>query len=170
MIHTVTDFLEPDILSAILKKYQDAQGTASFEIGNTGRWGDGLSIGSYSPVLILPLLEYKEYFLKKYQSVDPMFKEYPVLSCFMQIWPSGSHINFHHDGKDRLSSTIYLNEAWHWSWGGLFLFDDQELGQGWIYPHYNKMTWFVPPIYHSVSMITLAADHPRLSIQLFFEK
>ena len=54
MIHTVTDFLEPDILSAILKKYQDAQGTASFEIGNTGRWGDGLSIGSYSPVLILP--------------------------------------------------------------------------------------------------------------------
>jgi hypothetical protein len=172
MIHTVPNFLEPEILAAILKKFEDSKGTASFEINNMGRWGSGLETGSYSPVFILPLNEYKEYFLKKYKSVNPIFESYNNVSCFMHIWPRGSQINFHHDQveEDRLSSTIYINENWNWNWGGLFLYDDPHLGQGWVFPHSNKMIWFVPPIYHSTTMVTLSAEYPRLSIQLFFGK
>ena len=90
----------------------------------------------------------------------------------MHIWPRGSQINFHHDQveEDRLSSTIYINENWNWNWGGLFLYDDPHLGQGWVFPHSNKMIWFVPPIYHATTMVTLSAEYPRLSIQLFFGK
>lgn len=175
MIHTVHNFLEPEILAAILKKFDDSKGTAAFEVNDMGRWGKGLEAGSYAPVFILPLEEYKEYFLKKYKSVNPIFESYNNLTCFMHIWPRGSQINFHHDqvgdAKDgRLSSTIYLNENWNWNWGGLFLYDDPHLGQGWVFPHSNKMIWFVPPIYHATSMVSLAAEYPRLSIQLFFGK
>jgi hypothetical protein len=38
-----------------------------------GRWGAGLETGSYAPVLVLPLEEYKDYFIKKYTSLDPRF-------------------------------------------------------------------------------------------------
>jgi hypothetical protein len=74
------------------------------------------------------------------------------------------------DDNPRLSSTIYLNETWNWNWGGLFLYDHPEMGQGWIFPHGNTMMWFQPPIYHATSMISSNAEHPRLSIQLFFNK
>jgi hypothetical protein len=175
MINRVSNFLEQSVLLSLREKFQNAKGTPSFEINNMGRWGAGLESGSYAPVLILPLDEYKEYFLKKYESVHSDFSEYRNLTCFMHIWLPGSQINFHHDdsssnGSQRLSSTIYINERWNWNWGGLFLYDDPDTGQGWVYPHENSMVWFRPPIYHATSMITLDAEFPRLSIQLFFNK
>jgi hypothetical protein len=173
MLHIVPNFLEQRVIDDITGKFENAKGTASFEVNTMGRWGAGLESGSYAPVFILPLDEYKDFFLEKYKTVDPAFKDYTQLTCFLHIWPAGSQINFHHDAPaeaDRLSSTIYLNPTWNWNWGGFFIYDDTELGQGWIYPHYNKMVWFKPPVWHSTSMVTPLAEHPRLSIQLFFMK
>jgi hypothetical protein len=171
MIHQVPNFLEPDVLNALRQKFQDSRGKDVFEVNNMGRWGAGLETGSLAPVLILKLDEYKEYFLQKYKAVDPAFAEFNSLICYMHIWLPGTQINFHHDHNDefpRLSSTIYINQGWNWNWGGLFLYEDTDLGQGWIFPHENHMIWFRPPLWHSISMVTQAAEHPRLSIQLFF--
>ncbi len=175
MMNRVSNFLDEPTLLALRQKYESARGTPSFEVNNMGRWGAGLESGSYAPVLILPLEEYKEYFLEKYKSVHPDFADHKNLTVFMHIWLPGSQINFHHDdssdhGNPRLSSTIYINERWNWNWGGLFLYDDPDTGQGWVYPHSNSMVWFRPPIYHATSMITMDAEFPRLSIQLFFNK
>jgi hypothetical protein len=175
MINRVSNFLDEPTLLALRQKYESARGTPSFEVNNMGRWGAGLESGSYAPVLILPLEDYKEYFLEKYKSVHPDFADHRNLTVFMHIWLPGSQINFHHDdssdrGNPRLSSTIYINERWNWNWGGLFLYDDPDSGQGWVYPHSNSMVWFRPPIYHATSMITMDAEFPRLSIQLFFNK
>jgi Rps23 Pro-64 3,4-dihydroxylase Tpa1-like proline 4-hydroxylase len=173
MIHRHSNFLEPDVLDALRKKFENSRGQAAFEINHMGRWGKGLEAGSYAPVLILPIPEFRDHLIEKYQALDAKFKEYPNLNCFMHIWLPGSQITFHHDASNdnpRLSSTIYLNETWNWNWGGLFLYDHPELGQGWIYPHSNSMIWFEPPIYHATSMVSSNAEHPRLSIQLFFNK
>jgi hypothetical protein len=95
-----------------------------------GRWGAGLGTGSYAPVLVLKLDEYREYFLAKYKALDPIFEDYNNLIVYMHIWLPGSQINWHHDGPttennfERLSSTIYLTENWNWNWGGLFVYDD----------------------------------------------
>lgn len=173
MINIVPNFLEQGILDAITQKYENSRGKAAFEVNNMGRWGQGLDAGSFAPVFVLPLDEFKEYFLGKYKTIDRIFDDYNRLTCFLHIWPPGSQINFHHDAADdspRLSSTIYINPTWNWNWGGMFLYDDQQMGQGWVYPHYNHMVWFEPPVWHSTSMVTLAAEYPRLSIQLFFSK
>lgn len=167
------NFLEEDILNSLRQKYADARGKDVFEVNNMGRWGAGLESGSYSPVLILQLPEYRQYFLDKYNSYNPIFKEYQNLTVYMHIWLPGSQINWHHDQSDttpRLSSTIYINEAWNWNWGGLFVYDDEVEGQRWIFPHSNLMVWFKPPVWHSTTMVTLAAEYPRLSIQCFFNK
>lgn len=171
MVYQVPNFLDQHILEEIRQKFEHSKGLAVFEINNMGRWGSGLDHGSYTPVFVLPLNEYQDYFLEKYKTVDPAFAEYSKVVCFLHVWPPGSQINFHHDAPEesnRLSSTIYINEAWNWNWGGLFLYDHPDLGQRWIFPHPNLMIWFRPPVWHSTSMITLAAEYPRLSIQLFF--
>jgi hypothetical protein len=171
MIYQVPNFLEPEVLTALRQKFESSRGRDVFEINNMGRWGAGLEAGSLAPVLILKLDEYRDYFLQKYKALDPAFADFNNLICYMHIWLPGTQINFHHDndeGFPRLSSTIYINEAWNWNWGGLFLYDDADLGQRWIFPHENHMIWFRPPLWHSISMVTQLAEYPRLSIQLFF--
>ena len=176
MLNQISNFLEPEVLEALRQKFRDSHGQNVFEVNNMGRWGAGLETGSYAPVLVLRLDEYQEYFKAKYYAVNSEFGEYPNLIVYMHIWLPGSQINWHHDAPDienapdRLSSTIYINEEWNWNWGGLFVYDDPDLGQGWIYPHANHMVWFRPPIWHSTTMITNSAEFPRLSIQLFFTK
>jgi hypothetical protein len=174
MINIVSNFLEEDILKSLRQKFESSKGQAVFEVNNMGRWGAGLEAGSFAPVLILPLEEYKDYFLEKYpRDVHPDFANYRNLTVFMHIWLPGSQINFHHDASDvnpRLSSTIYINESWNWNWGGMFLADDPDMGQRWIYPMPNTMTWFRPPIYHGTTMVTQLAETPRLSVQLFFNQ
>jgi Rps23 Pro-64 3,4-dihydroxylase Tpa1-like proline 4-hydroxylase len=171
MINTVWDWLEPEVLQEIKDRYENAKGTPSFEINNMGRWGKGLDSGSFAPVVILPLPEYEQYFLDKYKKLDPVFEQFDQVTVFLQIWPPGSQIGWHHDADDsinRIGSTVYLNETWNWNWGGLFLYDDPDHGQGWVFPNHNKMIWFVPPVWHATSMVGLNAEHPRISIQIFF--
>lgn len=176
MINQVPNFLEPEVLQALRQKFADSRGQNVFEVNNMGRWGAGLETGSYAPVLVLKLDEYEEYFKAKYRAMDPVFNDYNTLIVYMHVWLPGSQINWHHDSSEtenapqRLSSTIYINESWNWNWGGLFLYDDAELGQRWIFPHSNHMIWFRPPVWHSTSMVTQAAEYPRLSVQLFFYK
>ena len=75
-INRISNFLEDNVLQALRKKFEDAKGTPSFEVNNMGRWGAGLEFGSYSPVLILPLEDYRQYFLDKYCTMFPVFKDF----------------------------------------------------------------------------------------------
>lgn len=173
MINRHPNFLDDHVLQGLRKKFHDSKGKAVFEVNNMGRWGAGLEYGSYAPVLILEIPEYRQYLIDKYCTMFPIFQEYTNLTCFVHVWLPGTQINWHHDQSEtfpRLSSTIYLNESWNWNWGGLFLYDHPQLGRGWEFPHPNYMIWFEPPLWHSTSMVTMAAEQPRLSLQCFFNK
>ena len=69
MLHQVPNFLEPNTLEALRQKFNDSRGTDVFEVNNMGRWGAGLETGSYAPVLVLKLDEYRDYFIQKYKSI-----------------------------------------------------------------------------------------------------
>ena len=171
MIGIINNFLDAELLKVIMDKYESKRKQAAFEVNHFGRWGAGLESGSYAPVLILPYDELSDYFLLRYKAISPEFGPMNTCVCYMHIWLPGSQIGWHHDGDDsvqRMSSTIYLNPEWNWNYGGLFLYDHPSDGQRWIYPDYNKMIWFKPPLWHSTSMVTSHAPYPRLSIQLFF--
>lgn len=173
VLNQIQNFLEPDMLESLRKKFQQAAGQPAFEVNYMGRWGAGLEKGNYAPVLILHLNEYRDYFKHKFRNLDPQFADYPNLICYMHVWLPGSQINWHNDSSEahtRISATIYINEHWERNWGGLFLYDDPRIGKGWIFPEPNSCVWFCPPVWHATSMVSSAADHPRLSVQLFFNK
>lgn len=171
MINLIDNFLEPKILFGILDKYNESKGKPVFEINEFGRWDPNLLVGNYGPVYMLPLPEYEEYFVQKFNSVNPDFVRSDMGTPFLQVWTNGSGINWHHDETDRMAATIYLNEFWDLNWGGLFLFQGEN-GQnsGWINPHFNRCVWFKSPLWHYVSLVSKAAPYPRLSIQIFFRR
>lgn len=167
------DFLPEDLHQRVLQYFEDSKNSHSWIFNNLGVWGQGLNHGSVGSVGVLDLGDLKYEILDHFVTVDSLFKniDYEKTSAFLHMWLPGSHINFHTDHDERTetiaSATIYLND-WNWNWGGLFLYED-DTGSHWIFPHRNKLVWFKPPIWHSVSMITQAAEWPRLSIQIFFK-
>ena len=66
MIYKQINFLDQDVLLALRKKFETSRGQAAFEVNHMGRWGKGLEAGSYAPVLILPIPEFRDYFIEKY--------------------------------------------------------------------------------------------------------
>lgn len=172
MVNIVRDFLPQDMIASILQDLESKRSTPSFEINNLGRWGAGLDGGSFGPVYIFHLDQYRDHIKACFDQIDPVFSEYHLSVCYLHIWTRGSQITWHHDApaeQKRLSATIYLNDVWNRDWGGLFLYEDHEMNNRWIHPEYNSLVWFRPPLWHAVSMIGLNAPVARLSIQCFFD-
>lgn len=174
MLNTIENFLEQDKIDYVNDKINTSKGQPVWEMNDLGRWGQGLNAGSTGPVMILDLPEMKEFFIEKYKRVDPLFEQCTSVNCFAHLWYPGSHINWHtdkteHSSDAKMSSTIYLSEHWDWNWGGLLVYAHENTGNRWIYPTYNACVWFKPPVWHCVTTINQLAQHPRVSIQLFFE-
>lgn len=168
-MNIIQNFMDDDNLKNLLNKYQTSKGHAVFEINEMARWPNHLYAGNFGPVYVLPLPEWVNYFDYKFKQL-PEFQNTKLNVCYMHIWQKGSGIRWHEDGDSkRIAATIYLNEFWNSNWGGLFLYDNH--GQtGWYNPQYNNCVWFQSPMWHCVSIIAADIPHPRLSVQLFFDK
>lgn len=80
----------------------------------------------------------------------------------------GDFLTAHDDavaGKKRHAAYVFgLTPQWRPEWGGLLLFhDDREVTQGFV-PAFNTLNLFRVPQRHSVSEVTRAAPHRRVSI------
>lgn len=80
----------------------------------------------------------------------------------------GDFLTAHDDavaGKKRHAAYVFgLTAPWRPEWGGLLLFhDDREVAQGFV-PAFNTLNLFRVPQRHSVSEVTRAAPHRRVSV------
>lgn len=176
LVNTIHNFLDENVIAHMMQKYENMKSHAAFRINHYGFWGQGLARGSYGPVYMMHLDEYSMIMENRVWEVLPQFKGYYPYSLFLHIWQPGSQINWHDDVHDKsweeLTTTIYLNKNWDVNWGGLFLYKekaDSQTGQ-WVYPAYNQLNWFTPPVWHATTMCTPAMTEPRLSIQGFWRK
>jgi Rps23 Pro-64 3,4-dihydroxylase Tpa1-like proline 4-hydroxylase len=81
-------------------------------------------------------------------------------------WTPGSHIPWHNDGNYNGGITVYLNKAWDEDWGGIFLYKDGDMING-FYPKSNRCIMQCGGIPHSVAPTSKNSD-VRLTIQIFF--
>ena len=84
------------------------------------------------------------------------------------IWTKLSYITWHNDDRYDQAVTIYLNEFWGWDWGGHFLYktDNTNEFQGFI-PEFNMCVVNTKNYSHCVTPISLDAQMPRITIQIF---
>jgi hypothetical protein len=93
-------------------------------------------------------------------------KNYTVMNY---VWTRLSYIPWHSDGRRRNAITIYLNEYWDSNWGGIYLYyTDMERKniKGYL-PKFNTAVKNNNKISHSTTMISMDAESPRVTIQLF---
>jgi hypothetical protein len=93
-------------------------------------------------------------------------KNYSVMNY---VWTRLSYIPWHNDNHRRNAITVYLNENWHADWGGIFLYaEDSERRKikGYV-PRFNTAVKNNSKIQHSTTMISMDAESPRVTIQLF---
>jgi Rps23 Pro-64 3,4-dihydroxylase Tpa1-like proline 4-hydroxylase len=83
-------------------------------------------------------------------------------------WSKLSYIPWHNDGHRKTAITIYLNEIWDENWGGIFLYKDKKTNhiKGYI-PKFNTAIKNDSHVIHSTTMVSLDAEVPRITIQIF---
>lgn len=95
---------------------------------------------------------------------------YQGKACSFNHWHTDTKLDF--NGMERSGCSIYLNETWDPNWGGWFCWKDSfEAREGHtICPEYNKAVILSHDVPHCTTPVSTAAEVPRLSFQLFFER
>lgn len=108
--------------------------------------------------------------LHKRGIIEDLTKEYNVMNY---IGTRLSYIPWHNDGTWNEAVTIYLNEEWPVDWGGMFLYKED--------PQSNVVKGYQPKFntaikqnqgntsgtMHTVSLVSVASQCPRVTIQIF---
>ena len=98
---------------------------------------------------------------------DKNYKNYHVMNY---IWTRLSYIPWHNDQAYISAITIYLNEYWDPNWGGIYLYRTREEARqnikGYL-PKFNTAVKNNNRVSHSITMISMDAASPRVTIQLF---
>lgn len=89
-----------------------------------------------------------------------------IKSILYYYWMPGSYIPWHTDGVYSNTLTIYLNDTWDYTWGGLFQYQDNDTINT-IIPKFNQGILQQGKIEHSTT-ITTTASPIRKTIQVFF--
>jgi hypothetical protein len=83
------------------------------------------------------------------------------------VWSRLSYIPWHHDDKRRNAITIYLNEYWDHNWGGIYLYYTDPMHLKGYLPKFNTAIKNSNTLVHSTTIISMDAESPRVTIQLF---
>jgi Rps23 Pro-64 3,4-dihydroxylase Tpa1-like proline 4-hydroxylase len=83
-------------------------------------------------------------------------------------WTKLSYIPWHNDPDYKNAITVYLNEHWDRDWGGIYLYVDRETKgiKGYV-PQFNSGLKNNSKLDHSTTLISVDAEYPRLTIQVF---
>lgn len=83
------------------------------------------------------------------------------------IWNQGSYLDMHYDKIYKYGGTLYLNDFWEESWGGLFEYETKNKKVNVICPQKNLFVFNDCGEKHRVTPINLLATEKRKSIQVW---
>jgi hypothetical protein len=92
-----------------------------------------------------------------------------ILSIMFYYWTPVSHIPWHNDGNYKGGITIYLNDQWDSSQGGLFMFKSPDGKITAIEPVRNRLVEQLGGVIHAVCP-TSKDSEIRRTIQIFFNE
>lgn len=99
-------------------------------------------------------------------NISPLNKNV-MKGCMLYYWYPGSYIPWHTDATHSAGLTIHLNDEWEYHMGGLFQYNDGNLGL--VSPKKNLGVLQIGGVPHSTTIIS--ENSPiRRTVQIFFDK
>ena len=83
------------------------------------------------------------------------------------IWDQESYLTMHYDKIYKYGGTLYLNQNWQESWGGLFEYETKDRKSFSICPQKNLFIFNDCNEKHQVTPISIDANEKRKSIQVW---
>lgn len=169
-VKIVDDFLSQELLEQLNQTSLEAKDFChnnSFDL-----WDKLLTKDSKNYCEFLPLTEetdmlFPELRSKLTEEINKNFNVISNLHLSLYYWLPESDIPWHDDGGPfTASATLYLNDTWDRSHGGLFCYNiDNKITE--ILPNLNRCIWSAPGTIHCVTPTT--ADAPiRRTLQIRF--
>lgn len=163
-IQVIQDFLSKETLIECQKLANDVLTSQETRWRSSMTWEDGLKRKS-TPVLVYELkTNNQEIFKKIRKEVKEKTGKY-IDDLIIHFWPPLSYLDWHTDYGYSDAITIYLNKEWNPSWGGYFLYNEENGIRG-IIPQQNLGIVQESNTPHCVTTINVDSDI-RISLQAF---
>jgi len=164
MVHRVQGFFLDEQYTTVLEHSIDVLKSRKDVVKNDS-WGYDLKAFS-QPVLLHTLEEDSKPYSIIEERSNRFFKKTPSRILY-HFWSPGSFINWHIDSEYKNALTVYLNDDWEVTYGGLFQhYNNKEVET--IIPYGNTGVFIDNTVLHSTTI--QSKDSPtRISIQCWFK-
>ena len=147
MIKVYKDFFDSDCLEYIEKSIEKSKNTANLK-SSFFYWGPDL-IQQSTPVIVYDLDD-ADILLKRLKEIIVIERK---VNFMIYYWPVGSYIPWHNDNHVSFTATVYCNRYWDRSWGGLFLYEEEDKILAEV-PEWNKLIIQTDKDWHSSTSVT----------------
>lgn len=106
------------------------------------------------------------FYEKMMARIGELYRYSRLGEVMIYYWTPGSHIPWHDDGCYTRGITVYLNDEWDPDHGGLFLWNDPDVGIRGLPPKRNRIMVNDDKSSHSVTCLTRGAPI-RMTLQAF---
>jgi len=166
-VYWIHDFLGRDMYQGLHHAIFKSRHKLNLHEART-HWDPHLTAHVKSPLKV----EVKEYapfetlkVLLKHNPYCPVKSKVDKIHTIIHCLEKNSAIQWHDDGNYTYGATYYLNNRWHNTWGGEFMFKIDK-SHGFIEPRGNSLVIVKTPVQHKVNAVT-SPILPRVSIQMF---
>lgn len=163
------NILDEKTLHLVLQEFEFKKDKAVWT-GSSEMWPKNLTINTSSDCMVSPLAPHISTTVEKCLN-DKIEIKYNKIGISMHVWRPGSSINMHDDGMYTFGATIYLNEEWSYSDGGLFLWKDKNESDptkfNALLPSFNTLVLNDFKELHFTTPISSHSKRNKLSLQIF---
>ena len=147
MIKIYKDFFDSDCLEYIEKSIEKGRNTANLR-SSFFSWGPNI-IHESTPVMVYDLND-ADILLERLKEIIVIERK---VNFMIYYWPVGSYIPWHNDSHVSFTATVYCNRYWDRSWGGLFLYEEEDKILAEV-PEWNKLIIQTDKDWHSSTSVT----------------
>jgi len=162
------EVLSDSTLSTVQKYIHDNMGSFKWSSSEI-QWNPGLRIGVVGSCLIQETTqELRDLIIPE---IKPLVPECNDIAINYHLWQRGSGISGHTDKDYEWGATLYLNEEWHYNYGGLFCWQpkDEETMRA-ITPLKNTLVLNDDQEVHFVTTISPECPQYRVTLQIWGKK
>ena len=147
MILVYKDFFDSDCLEYIEKSIEKSRNSANLR-SSFFSWGPRI-IQQSTPVMVYDLDD-ADILLERLKEIIVIERK---VNFMIYFWPIGSYIPWHNDNHVSFTATVYCNRYWDRSWGGLFLYEEEDKILAEV-PEWNKLIIQTDKDWHSTTSVT----------------